>query len=460
MSGRFVLPFLPYETGAKSPEEIRIVHQRNRETIQGNRVKFASFRQRLAETSVRASKRSKNMIQRSIMANRKKSQQIYNLATIDHSIAAESKRDNIQRSAKRIEEQLTTARTQIKRRAMEVVSEEGVRGRFDKARKEIVQKSTRLEDDVSAARRNSIQITGREFERARTMILGEKENFRVDASKARTAIKTSGEVIDDSRSQLRVDRVSFEKDVKDAGEQLKRGGDKAGRLMSQHLLSGAKRFRDERNEASKRIKDKRGEVAKEKRLLEESASAASRRFKHKVEEAKLKSSALESEKDTTTGKHQYKARGKKLEKEFQESIETSRDLFIAGVAEKKADFEGSGRKLRTAFRDSSEKARSSFARAATEKKAMIMRQSSDVMKQGQIRRDQMKKKLVEGKVLFQLDVRIAQHRLAEISKRLQTGGNRTTERLADRRERVLRSARAKRKAKLIRNALSLIRSMS
>lgn len=469
MSEGLVLPFFPYEVGARSREEVRKVHQRNREKILAHRVKFASFRQRLAEAGLRGSRRSKEMIRRSVVSSRRRSQEISALAAIDYSIAEERMRDNMLRSASRIKSQLLRVRKESRRKAREAVSEEGIRGRVDRTRKGMDQVRVRLASDISATRKSSLQATGRgfrkargmmltgkehlltsrseltgalkdrwkiienaagrEFERARAMMLMGKENFRIDSSEVRESNENRWKIVDDARNVIRRDKANFEGGVTDARIRLRMCRDTAGRLMAQNLIGGAGGFREEKTAATKRFEHSRAEITEKRRSFKESISAADHRFKLKGEEVeqRRKAPTLEAEAIAISRKDQLEARGKELGKKFRESLEAAKDSFIARVSEKRE---------------------------------IMMRRSKAIMEQGQVRRNHTKKNITNRKALFVLDVRFAQYRLGEASKRLRRVGDRTVERLAARREGVLRRTRAEQKARLIRNALALIHSMS
>lgn len=425
MSRNLILPFFPYEVHGRSREEIRNVHLRNREKIRVSKEELASFRRRFAETSVRASKRAADTVRRSAAVNRRISQQVSALAAVEYLIAEERARDHMQRATSRLESQVRNVREDSRRRVRAAASGQQVRGRLYGARRGILQARSRLSHEISLTR-NSIGGVGRSFDRARAMMLRGRQNFGTDCSNTRKRIphirkriQDRRKFAEDSRGTIVTERADFENAAREAAMRLHRGGHEAERLMARNLSSGAERF-------EKETESKRGEIAEKRWILRESISAADRRFELRGEEArKERFSVGESTAIAVEKKYQLAVKGKELGRKFRESIDTARKSFLTRAAEKEE---------------------------------IMARRSDDVMKQAQIRMGQMKSNITNRKTLFLLDVRFAQHNLREASGRLRIAGSRAAEQLNERRDATLRRARAERKARLIRNALALIRS--
>lgn len=420
MSRNLILPFFPYEVRSRSREEIKSTRLRNREKIRVSKEELASFRRRFAETSVRASKRAADTVRRSAAVNRRISQQVSALAAVEYLIAEERARDHMQRATSRLESQVRNVREDSRRRVRAAASGQQVRGRFHGARRGILQARSRLSHEISLTR-NSIGGVGRSFDRARAMMLGGRQNFGTDCSNTRKRIQDRRKFAEDSRGTIVSERAVFENAAREAAMRLHRGGHEAERLMARNLSSGAERF-------EKETESKRGEIAEKRWILRESISAADRRFELRGEEArKERFSVGESTAIAVEKKYQLAVKGKEPGRKFRESIDTARKSFLTRAAEKEE---------------------------------IMARRSDDVMKQAQIRMGQMKSNITNHKTLFLLDVRFAQHNLREASGRLRIAGSRAAEQLAERRDATLRRARAAQKARLIRNALALIRSTS
>lgn len=106
-----------------------------------------------------------------------------------------------------------------------------------------------------------------------------------------------------------------------------------------------------------------------------------------------------------------------------------------------------------------ENATSNYVENARRIKRSTEKVGQEAMAMGQSHLVQMQKNMLASKELFEIDVRFAQAKVREASKRSKIIGIQMTVALSQRRKTAIMRARARRKAQAIRNALALIRTM-
>jgi hypothetical protein len=126
----------------------------------------------------------------------------------------------------------------------------------------------------------------------------------------------------------------------------------------------------------------------------------------------------------------------------QESSSSSQEV-ITGLNFTRANFKSA----RNNFRTGSKQAREIAAKVGRE-----------VSVKGQTSLKQMQTNFLDSKTLFEIDVRFAQAKIREASRKSKSIGIQMTAALAHRRKVAIERAKARRKAQTIRNAISLIRS--
>ncbi|MDH2899485.1 MAG: hypothetical protein PXY39_00780 [archaeon] len=172
-------------------------------------------------------------------------------------------------------------------------------------------------------------------------------------------------------------------------------------------------------------------VSKGKEKLRKAQLALTSAVADRVEEVKTPESTMLSE-----GEHQTFKRD---------------DLTLMINEKVKTDLDSAQRRVENATSNYTENARRiKLSTVSTGQKAMAI---------GQSHLHQMQKNLLASKELFEIDVRFAQAKVKEASKKSKIIGTQMTVVLSQRRKAAIMRARARRKAQAIRNALALIRTM-
>ena len=145
------LPFFDYETRENGRPDIPVLREKTRATILAHAVRFDDYRKEHKKSSLIARASAQAKIRKSMSTAMIKAQQFTALSAIDNSIFKERLTDHLQRSSRRIEDEIRRSRENARRALLENVTTDLVKDALYRSKITLRDRSIELRKEILAS---------------------------------------------------------------------------------------------------------------------------------------------------------------------------------------------------------------------------------------------------------------------------------------------------------------------